>query len=232
MKPDKYKKKHKEYLELQRKQDEIWNQIKNLPLVELEKPYQKGWLIKFELRDDIKRRDDVDIIQQVVDLSFRERYTTKVGEVKLIRAGLRSYRNGRGNLVSLLPHGRTLSVKEYEVLSPQIQKYFYLNTTDERYNKWGHKYYISSLPSFYLKLKTRPNMITHIRLRGGDLQSEYDKINFRLWHSGEFAEFYIGYGGSYPKSYGRVQTRDKIRKFLKGEVEDLYNDRTGKEYDY
>jgi hypothetical protein len=229
---DKYVKKHKLYIKLRNRMDDIYSEIRKLPLVELKEPYQKGWVIKFELREDIKRRDDAGIIQKVVNMSFYEGYTNKVDQVKAIRRGERKVLNKRGNWVDLIPHRRGLSEKEYQSLTPQEQKYFSLDTLNDRYTKWGYKSYIGRIPAYYLVLKARPNIITHVRLKGGELEAEYEQIRHRLYWSGEFQEFYVGYSGSYPKHYGRSQTRDKIRKFLKGEIDDIYNDRVGKDYDY
>ena len=47
---DKYEKKYKSFLKMQRRLDEIKEELRKLPLRELKEPYQKGWNISIRLR--------------------------------------------------------------------------------------------------------------------------------------------------------------------------------------
>jgi len=231
MELDKHEKKYKEYVRMQKRCDELWREIRKLPLIELDEPYQKGWIIKLELREDIRRRADGDIIQKMLDMSFRETTTTSVKHVRMIRQGKKSYYVGNRHY-SLFPPRQCISHETYLSLNPSEQKYFHLDRFSYGYLTKGHKTYYGHFPEYWLVIKARPNIITHRRQKGGELEKEYDYLHHKLYHSGEFSEFNINYGKSFPASKDRARVRDDIQKFMKGEIEDIYNLKVPMEYYY
>ena len=55
-KRNKFFERHKEYMSLSKREDELLTLIRNQGYIELEKPIPHGWYKEFDLRDDIKRR--------------------------------------------------------------------------------------------------------------------------------------------------------------------------------
>ncbi|MBC8032998.1 MAG: hypothetical protein H7Y03_02550 [Chitinophagaceae bacterium] len=57
----------KQLIKLSRKQGELWKQRRNLPMIPLEHPYQKGWKRLFVLREDIQNLPNADFYQALLD---------------------------------------------------------------------------------------------------------------------------------------------------------------------
>lgn len=229
---DKYEKKYKSFLKMQRRLDEIEDELRKLPLRELKEPYQKGWNISIRLRDDISRREDAHIIQQIVDLGWhKENYTTDIEAVKAVRKGLKSYictKYKEPVSISLFPLRKDLTEEQYNNLPEKVKLNFRLDNFTERYLKYNRKYYYCHLPNYYTELKVRPNIITHERLKGGELESEKDFLRGKLQEF--YRIYYYGYKRINLKSERRI-VRDEIQKFKKGENEDIFLSKK-QEYNY
>lgn len=229
---DKYEKKYKSFLKMQRRLDEIEEELRKLPLRELKEPYQKGWNISIRLRDDISRREDAHIIQQIVDLGWhKERYTTDLEAVKAVRKGLKSYictKYKEPVSISLFPLRKDLTEEQYNNLPEKVKLNFCLDDFNERYLKYNRKYYYCHLPNYYTELKVRPNIITHERLKGGELESEKDFLRGKLQEF--YRIYYYGYKRINLKSERRI-VRDEIQKYKKGENEDIFLSKK-QEYNY
>ncbi|WP_281632179.1 hypothetical protein [Flavobacterium luteolum] len=53
----------KHLIQLRKLEIELWNKRKDLPLMPLEIPYQKGWQRNFKLRDDISRSSEAPFLR-------------------------------------------------------------------------------------------------------------------------------------------------------------------------
>lgn len=222
---NKYETRYKSFLKMEKRYNELFNEIHKLPLRELKTPYQKGWVITYRLRDDISRRQDVQIIKDVLEAGWnKELYVKDIEAVKAVRHGKKSYTtkhkdiNGKFVSCDLRPQRKLINKKTYDELPDKIKAYFYLDTTHESYKKYGREYYYAVLPQYYLELKVRPNMITHERLKGGHLEEEYEFLKYKLQEY--WRECNYGYERHHRVSLRR-QTRDKIHKFKKGEIDDI-----------
>lgn len=220
---DKYEKKYKSFLKMQKRLDEINEELDKLPLRELKEPYQKGWNISIRLRDDISRREDAHIIQQIIDLGwYKEHYTTDLEAVKAVRKGLKSYiftRYKEPISIDLFPRRKNLTEEQYNNLPERVKLNFKLDNFSERYLKYNRKYYYCHLPSYYTELKVRPNIITHERLKGGELESEKDFLRDKLWLLWNI--YLRSEKRTNLKSERRI-VRDEIQKFKKGEKDDIF----------
>lgn len=230
---NKYEKQEKEYLKMEKRYNELWDEILKLPLIPLPTPFQKGWEITQKLRDDIERRKDADEIKAAIKIGYYPtRYTEKERDVKLIRSGKKNYVitvKKEKVYVDLRLSKRVVLEKEYDALPDKIKKYFYLDTIHEAYTKYGRRYYCVNIPDYYLVLKAKPNILTHYRQKGGELEKEYQFLRDKLW---EYWNKKFAYSKSYPKNKDRSKTRDKIKKFLKGEIDDISVEKTPLTYDY
>lgn len=58
--------KEKKVMALHKLEMDLWDQKRNLPLVPLEKPYQKGWIRFFVVRDDVQRADTLGFFTELL----------------------------------------------------------------------------------------------------------------------------------------------------------------------
>lgn len=229
--------KYKEYLKLLKRLDKLDIELRKLPNIKLNKPYQSGWIILYDLRDDIKRRQDYSDIKKCLDLGWHQSYTKNVNIVRAIRKGdTKSFIKSKyGSLYLIsdyLPYRRNISEEDYFKLDNKTNKYYILDTTSDNYIKYKRKRWYCDFPNYWLVLKVKPNIITHKRLKGGELQSEYDYIRNKIYNSKEFNSFITNYDKFYPKSKDRVKIRCIIRKFINGDIEDIFNDKIPLKYKY
>lgn len=232
MKPNKYEKKFKDFLKLRRELDEIRDKLKNLPLIPFEKPIQKGWYIKFEMRKDISNRQDSHWIQKAMDIGYKPQYINNVKHVRMMRAGLKGYwtnaRNGRRVWMTFEPYKLYFKESQFDKFPVEIKKYFKM----DRYhiNPYNRNKYRIVLPSYWLIPKARPNFHTHYQKKGGFLESKQAFIEYKL------SEYWRLYGTNYSKSYparkDRTKTRIQIQKFKKGEIPDILYEKVPLEYCY
>lgn len=224
--------KFKRFLAMQDKLQKLEEEVRKLPLVELKQPYNAGWRITYRLRDDILRRKDSDIIKQVLELGYDSQLTYNVEYVKAIRRGEKSINKVKKKKkikIDLKPRKYCISEKRYLQFPEEVQSYFHLDTTCDAYKIYGRKYYYASLSDHWLKLRAKPNIITHTRRKGGDKEIEIAFLRDKL---DEFWREQHNYSKSHPAFKDRARTRDRISKFKKGELDDIYNDKIPLEYDY
>ena len=189
-------------------------------MIELKVPYQSGWYIKYEFKPEISRRKDIEVLEQVLRTGYEGYgFTSSADDVRRIRRGetFRVIKKGKVR-IDFRPQRKKLTEREYNELTPQIRKYFELDEFSEMYRIYKRKYYRSVMSLNWLVLRVKPRIITHIQKKGGVLQKEYqflrDKLN-TYWRE------YFSYKRAYPKQKERVDTRDKIQKFIKGETQDV-----------
>jgi hypothetical protein len=221
MRPDKHEVKYKHFIKLEKELREVIDRIRSLPLIPYDKPVHKGWLVSYELRSDIKKRDDVEWIQKAIDIGYKPQYIGNVKHVRMMRAGERGYWHtnykGKKSWVEFGPRIIWLKDKEYEKLHPAVQKYFYKPIWWE-YPKYRDRYRIYIVP-YWITPKARPNYLTHYQDIDGELESR------KTWLKAKLAEYYRSLGGYHNKGWWRnqyrPQTRTDVRRFLKREIQDI-----------
>ncbi|WP_294960475.1 hypothetical protein [uncultured Flavobacterium sp.] len=57
----------KHLIQLRKLEVELWEKRKNLPLVPLKIPYQKGWQRNFKLRDDVARSAEAEFFRNLLE---------------------------------------------------------------------------------------------------------------------------------------------------------------------
>lgn len=229
---NKYDLKFKSFLAMQEKLWKLEEEVRKLPLVELEKPYNDGWIVTYRLRDDILRRKDVDTIKQVLELGYASQRINNLEYVKAIRRGEKSIskvKHKKQIRINLEPGRYCISEKKYLEFPKEVQAYFHLDTAHDAYKLYGRKYYCAHLPYYWLKLRVKPNYITHIAKKGGEKETEIAFLRDKLWI---FWQTQRNYSKSFPKHKDRSKIRAKISKFKKGELDDIYNEKIPLEYKY
>lgn len=174
--------------------------------------------------------------KELIESGWSESFTNNVNVVRAIRQkktqGLIKTKWSVDNISSYYPQRKYISESDFNKLTLPIAKYWVLDTTSELFTKHKRKRWFVVVPSFWLVVKVKPFMITHKKTKGGELESEYQHIRNRLYYSGEFQSFITNYGKSFPKVKERTRIKVQVKKFLKGDAEDIYNERIPQEYTY
>ena len=219
----------KEYLKLEKRMNEVLKKLMDIPWVPLEKPYKDGWYIFYDLRKDIANRKDAELIRRVISEGYNRSFTRNEAHVRAVRAGKESVKGRKGKMVNLCPQKRKLTQKQYDSLDLVVKKYFELDELSERYRKWKIKDYVVTIPSYWIILRIKGRVVTHIQKKGGQLESEYEFL--RSQHRSYF-DMYTNYGKSYPAGKGRAQMRNAIQKFRNGDLDDIQIERMPLVYEY
>lgn len=211
---------YKQFLKMERRLSVVRDLLSQVPWVELKEPYQSGWFIRYEFRPETARRKDIDVLREVLRIGFyAHSFTNSADDVRRIRGGQthKITKKGKGR-VDFRPGRRYITENEYNTLIPAVKKYFHLDEHSQMYKLYKRKYYYPTLSLNWLILKVKPRIITHIQKRGGALQKEeeflYDKLR-TYWRE------YFGYRKHFPTGEERTETRAKIQKFIKGEMNDI-----------
>lgn len=219
----------KEYLRLEKRMNEVWTKLRNIPWVPLEKPYKDGWFIFYDLRKDIAARRDAPLIRAIVSAGYHRSFTRNEAHVRAIRAGRKSIKGRKGKMVDLSPAHCQLTHQEYNSLEPLFKKYFELNDTSERYRRWGIKEYDLNIPSYWVVLRVKARVVTHIQKKGGQLEKEYEFLRSQYR---SYFDMSTNYGKSYPRGKGRTKMRNSIQKFKNGDLDDIQIERMPLVYEY
>jgi hypothetical protein len=231
----KQEKDYKEFLATQKRCNELWEELSKRSYIPLSEPFQKGWMVSFVLRDDIKRKENASHIQKALDLAQHVFYTRNLKVIKHIRLhkDFRKLLNifyTNNKYKSDLPSLRLISEKVFKNLPLNISCFFKLDPESEKWKAFrGSKYYLS-IPHYWLELKARPYFVTHILDKGGEVEQEYQYLRDKLRYY--WLEYGTNYSSSYPAYKDRTKTRDKIQKFKKGEIDDISIEKIPKEYDW
>lgn len=168
---------HKEKLKIQRELDELYDIKWNQNLVPYDKPVKNGYKKVFDLRDDIKNRDDAWVFYKCLELVGKTVWSRDKSFKKKIR-------KGKYEFVS--PGFGYISEKIYEVLHPAVKKYFSeISYGHKDYNAYW-KRYSCHVPSFFFIIKIKPNYVTHYREHDSVIETKIAEKNDLLWS----AKFY------------------------------------------
>jgi len=241
-------KREKEFLSLCRRRDFLFDKIRKSPLQKLKVPYQSGWDIYVDVRDDIKNRKDYPLIKYLIDNHTKPEHTDNIRLVRLCRK-IKSWsaikedlwkeaRKNKSLRIPQLFQYKTYNLEFYHSLPEQVKKHFQIRK-DVFYlgNNENCRFYTSlDIPDYWIQLRVKPHMVTHERILRPDLISELSEVEFNIQYYREKGWTPKGknwnYGSSFPASNYRMYTRDQISKFLKGEIEDIYNLSVPRKWDW
>ncbi len=187
---NKYDLYEKEYIKLSKRLNELNDEIRSQPYIEVT-PFQRGWETTIVLRDDISNRKDADFIQHLIDIGYKEFKTIRRLEyVKLIKRGIYWYEHRYKDHIHVedfIPDKIKFSEKQYESLSDREKNYFYKDV------HFYHNYinYYINIPHYWITLKVSPCMYDRIMDKNGKLESEYAKIRSKL-QKPPYSKYYYG----------------------------------------
>ncbi|SHL19553.1 hypothetical protein [Chryseobacterium polytrichastri] len=156
---------------------ELWETRRKIPLVPLEKPYQKGFVRFFVVRDDVKRTKDGKFFEGILMKINTYMYSeTRKFQKKKRKFGRKIYVPRDQKLDRLLP---------YQWNDPKLglttrEKQYFLKR--EEYDPLRKKYdtYYEFIEPWRFTLRIKPYMITHYKPLSSDLEKEIDELDSYL----------------------------------------------------
>ena len=197
---------HEKYLRVcNKRQDVLLKQRYELPLVPLEKPYQKGYVRFFVLREDVRQGKHADFFETLLEKINTYQYAdTRKFQKKKKRRGKRVYVARKQELYAF-NQWEWQRALERGKFTEKERAYF---AKIECFNRQKDRFetYYEFTEAWRFELRVKPNMITHYRPVDVTIErelAELDKIisdykNWGIIHSKI-------YGGSY--SWNQFQKR-------------------------
>ncbi len=208
---------------LKNEEYELWDAKRNLGYIELEKPLRHGWFTYLTLREDISRREDAAIFQEIID-----KCTLNIwGSDKKHADKVWNARNRKNNKIQW-PGFKKLNHFQYSQLSPSAKKYF---EPFSKKSKYRGKYKCNVPRYFFVKTYCRA-YITKRKVTSNEIDQRIGEIEAILNHN-----IYFDYKESFYRSrrsnrdwkaiYHRSKRKKKnqsLQKYLTEEIldEDLY----------
>lgn len=159
-----------------KKKDDLFHEMLMTVKVKVP-PFKHGWLVKAILREDFARSKDGEFLQTLIDKIFLDRELFNHKYVAMVRKKKYIYRFAKNEYyLDFFPQARSLSEKEYELLTEREKKYFFKSETAY----WGHwggtrTVYQFNLPRHYITTKVVPRYIDYVYQRDPELQSEWQR---------------------------------------------------------
>lgn len=160
-----------------KRSNELWELRRNIPLIPLEQPYQKGFVRFFVVRDDVKRSKDGDFFEGILNKINTKMFSpTRKFLKKKRKFGRRIYVDREQKLVQL---------STYQWNDPKLglttrERQYFLKI--EEYNPFRKRYniYYEFIEPWRFVLRVKPNMITHYKPIHSDLEKEIDEVDSYL----------------------------------------------------
>ncbi|KAF2517983.1 hypothetical protein [Flavobacterium foetidum] len=163
----------KQLIQLRKLEVELWYKRRNLPLVALEVPYQKGWQRNFKLRDDVSRSSEAAFYRELLEKINTWQFSPEKSFKR------KKKRKRRNVYVEKLQTVKEFS--EWEWKSPKLaltekeKAHFYRR---ERWCSNCKRYkihYVFNEPWRYV-LRVSSYMITHTRMVDSELESQIQML--------------------------------------------------------
>jgi len=167
----------KQIIQKNKRSKELWKIRRNMPLVPLEEPYQKGFIRFFVVRDDVRRSKDGDFFQGILNKINTKMYSeTRKFLKKKRKFGRRIYVERDQKLARLSIH----QWNDPKLgLTTRERPYFLKREEYSPFRKRYNIYYEFTEPWRFV-WRVRPNMITHYKPLDSDLEKEYDELHSYL----------------------------------------------------
>lgn len=154
--------------------EKLWHLRRNIPLVPLDKPFQKGFVRFFVVREDIKASSDRELFEAILEKINTRMYSENRKFTK------KKKRRGRKIQVERIQHLGRLSLTQW--LDPKTgitdreRTYFMKKEEYDPYRKRYNIVYECTEPWRFV-LKVIPYMITHYKPLDSGLEEEYNALH-------------------------------------------------------
>lgn len=188
---------------------------RNLAKIPLDKPIRYGWYKQLALREDVARRIDADVFQEILEVCGRWVWARTKGLADeqwehLLRSRRRNWQWGGFARVSK---------HRYNELSPAAQKYF--TAYEWRWTPWQgsiHKFYCHVPKSYYI-LTYKKAYITHLQSVDSELDSKIAELENQM-RKNEFYPYSWWASNGWPNKYMRKWVNRKARHQVKRALHD------------
>ncbi|MFK8274565.1 hypothetical protein ACI76Y_02650 [Capnocytophaga cynodegmi] len=153
----------------------LWNQKRDIPLVPLPEPYQKGFVRFFVLRDDIARSKSADFFNQILEKINTYQYSDNRKFLKKKRKRGKKIQVPREQKLHKIIEWQFPKYKKLEFNYKQ-QMYFVKTEEYNPHRKVFETYYEFRDPWRFV-LRVKPYMITHYRPLDLDLERELAQLD-------------------------------------------------------
>lgn len=187
-----------------KRSEELWDIRRNIPWIPLDKPYQRGFVRFFVVREDVMRSKDGDFFEGIL----KKINTYMYSESRRFLKKKRKF----GRRVYVAREQKLKQISSYSWndpklgLTPRERQYF---LKQEEYCPARKMYvpYYEFTESWRFTLRTRPNMITHYKPVDFELEKEYAELGDYL---GQYKIVGIIHKTIYGKSYPWKRKREDI----------------------
>ena len=187
-----------------RRSDELWDIRRNIPWIPLDKPYQRGFVRFFVVREDVMRSKDGDFFEGIL----KKINTYMYSESRQFLKKKRKY----GRRIYVAREQKLKQISSYSWndpkldLTPRERQYF---LKQEEYCSARKTYvpYYEFTESWRFTLRTKPNMITHYKPVDFELEKEYAELGDYL---GQYKIVGTIHKTIYGKSYPWKRKREDI----------------------
>lgn len=151
----------------------------NIQLVPLEKPYQKGYVRFFVVREDVKRSKDGDFFEGILKKINNCMYSETRKFLK------KKKRKKFGKRIFVEREQRISNIYPWEWENPKLglterEKQYFLKKENYCPIKKSIKVYYEFIEPWRFVLRVRPHMITHYKPLDSELEKEYDQLKSYL----------------------------------------------------
>ena len=165
----------KKLIALTKRRNQLYIEIRNLPMIALKEPYQRGFKRFFVLRDDIAQGIQASFFQEILDkINTFQIHPDDKFQTKRRRKRKRVYIDKQQALKNFSEYDWSRNPKI--ILTDKERGFFELRDVYNLSTKRTQKEYVFSQP-WRFTLKIEPNMITHVRQLDTDLEQELQYIN-------------------------------------------------------
>jgi len=199
----------KEVLAIQRELRKLRNAKWNLGSYELPKPIRHGWYKHFRLRDDIARRRDAKVFQNVLDVAGMKIWGRDKKHMEKVWAWAM-----RRDPRVLVPGIYKLDKKRYRSLLPAAQKYFEGFELNWTYWRGSHMEYHCRVPSYFFVPTSTKAYITHRKIIDAQLEMEISELEGLLLLPKYYALDNYSYRNHWRSFIGHKRDRRKVKMGL------------------
>nr|WP_294780218.1 hypothetical protein [uncultured Flavobacterium sp.] len=163
----------KQLIQLNKFEDELLEKRRNLPLVQLEIPYQKGWQRNFKLRDDVAKSSEALFYSELLEKINTWQFSP---EKSFKRKKKRKSRNVYVEKIQTVKEFSEWEWKSSKLELTEKEKALFYKRERWCSNCKRYKiHYVFSQPWRYV-LRVSPYMITHTKMVDSDLESQIQSI--------------------------------------------------------
>ena len=198
---------------------------RNLGEVKLDKPIRDGWFKHLVLREDVARRKDADVYQEIIDVAGRWIWGSdkKVADKKWLDTE-RKKKNWQWAGLAYITKDK------YNVLSPKAKKFFV--EYEWKWTPWQgslKRYYCLVPQHYYVPSYTR-SYITHRKIVDSELHQRIDELSNRLLSNELYVlsdNVYKEPGGLWWRKLEERRMRRKVKKALRFYDEEKFDQELG-----